>query len=263
MKRHSYSLLVLILAAAGAARAQVVTAPAPLHRWSFEATGGGAFPAGAFANTEKDDPKSGPVHTGSIFELGGTYHLNHHWGVALLAGAQHDNSHVDNFIIPGPPVPDVVVPGPLTYGATYPPAGPQHWSMTRILAGGVYTFPLNKKKDLTLLFRALAGIQKTHTSQYEYLLEKPNQTAFADFPARHLAWAFAYQADAGLQWKVYRRWSLLALAGYSGSRPAYKQDITPLLLYDIPGPSNPAQTTQTIHFPTGSILVRAGIGFAL
>ncbi|HEV2481680.1 MAG TPA: hypothetical protein VGS79_18545 [Puia sp.] len=132
--------------------------------------------------------------------------------------------------------------------------------MTRILAGGVYTLPLNQKKKLALLVRALAGIQETHAPQYEYFLKIQNAMAFSSFPARNLGWAFSYQADAGLQWKAYRRWSLLTFAGYNGCRAPYRQDITQLVYF---GGIYPSHVYKKIDFPTGSILVRAGVRYDL
>jgi hypothetical protein len=90
MKKHNCLLPILIIAWCGAARAQEQAQPSaptqvkparqprphhaapPQHRWSFYASGGAAFPIGQFAHTDKDDPQSGPVHTGSLLELGGT-----------------------------------------------------------------------------------------------------------------------------------------------------------------------------------------------
>jgi hypothetical protein len=291
MKKTSCLLLVVVIACCATARAQVETKPLasaqapiqatasapaqtqpghrshpapPQHRWSFNALGGSAFPIGSFAHTDDGNPESGSVHTGSLFEGSATYQLSHTWGITLLGNHQHHNSEVDETILPYM-LPDVIGPGPLTSQRDYAAPPPQHWSMTRLLAGGVYTLPLNKKKSLALLFRALAGIQQTHVSQYEYSVKYQNATAFASFPARNLAWALSYQADAGLQWKLYRRWSLLAFAGYNGSRPSYNQDITTLLQAFngmVPGPGiGPA--FKKIDFPTGSILVRTGVGFDL
>ena len=258
MKKHTCLLLILVTACCAAVRAQD-------HRWSFNFLGGAAFPVGQFAQTDEQNPKSGPVHTGSLLELSGIYHLNHTWGITLLANQQHNNSEIDEIIVPGGlPIPEVTVPGPLN-GNPYvsQTIGPQHWTMTRILAGGVYTLPLNQKKSLALLFRALAGVQKTHVPEYEYFLKTGYVTGFQSFPARNLAWAFSYQADAGLQWKVYRRWSVLAFAGYNGSRPTYNQDITGLLSVLALNGASAGQVYKKIHFPTGSILVRAGVGFEL
>lgn len=273
MKKYDCLLLFLAIACCNAAGAQVETKPAAgaqtqaaslhhPHRWSLDGTGGAAIPIGQFAHTDVGNLKSGPVHPGSLLELGVTYHLNHTLGVTLLASRQYHHSEADELIdlVPGA---EYLVPGPFNGNSGLAtPVGPQHWTMTRILAGGVYTLPLNPKKNLALLFRALAGLQQTHTSQYEYFVQVQGGTGFSSYPPRNLAWAFSYQADAGLQWKVYRRWSLLAFAGYNGSRPPYKQNITDFLMTIGSTPPG-SQYYQKIHFPTGSILLRAGVGFDL
>ena len=240
--------------------------PAPrFYRWSFNVSAGPAYPEGAFAHTDKGDPQSGPVHTGSGYEFNILYRLNHTWGIALSANHQQHTSINDELILPNTNAPEGFAAGPLIIGPgpPYPTIGPQHWTMTRLLAGGAYTLPLNKKKSLALLLRALAGIQQTHVAQYEYSLTYQYLTTSSSNPARNLAWTFSYQADAGLQWKFYRRWSVLAFTGYNGSRPSYNQDITDLLVnLNRIGP-NASPVYKKIHFPTGSLLVHAGVGFDL
>jgi len=292
MKKLNCLLLVLVISCYGV-RGQVQTkpavqaqaqaaAPAPtqaaapaqthsshparrFYRWSFNVSAGPAYPEGAFAHTEKGDPQSGPVHTGSLYEFNILYRLNHSWGITLQGNHQHHTSRADELIFPNMIVPEGLAAGPLitTGGPAYQPIAPQYWTMTRLLAGSVYTLPLNKTKSLALLFRALAGIQQTHVTQYEYSITYQYLTTSSTFPARNLAWAFSYQADAGLQWKLYRRWSVLAFAGYNGSHPSYNQDITDLLLNINRIGSNASKVYEKIHFPTGSILVRAGVGFDL
>lgn len=253
--------------AAAPAQAQL-THPAPrFYHWSFNASAGPAYPEGTFAHTDEGNPQSGPVHTGSLYEFNILYRLNHSWGIALSANHQQHTSVNHPLIVPNAMAPEGFAAGPLIIGpgTPYPTIGPQHWAMTRLLAGGVYTLPLNKKKSLALLLRALAGIQQTHVVQYEYSLTYQYLTTSSSYPARRLAWTFSYQADAGFQWKLYRRWSLLALAGYNGARPSYNQDITSLLVVtdNMVTGSGLGPAYKKIHFPTGSILARAGVGFDL
>lgn len=222
-------------------------------RWSFDILAGRAIPVGQFANTERQNPVSGAVHTGSILEFTGTYHLNRHWGITLLGGSQRHNSDIDRAVLPfgGPADPSA------QWLAQF---DPQHWKMTRLLAGGNYTLPLNRKQSLAVLARALAGIQQTKTSEYSYVLDYSGFTTSSTFPGRTLPWTFSYQADAGFQWRLYRWLAFLVYGGYTGSRPSYNQHFEDdgISINGIPIPNANGATTK-LRYPTGSFLLRTGV----
>ena len=271
MKKRIFPLLILATALCGAARAQAqqpikaqepprAQAPEstqPLQRWSLDFLAGPAYPVGQFARTERQNPQSGSVHTGSILELSGTYHLNRHWGIALLGGSQRHNSDVDEVAIP--------MSGPASPGPEYLALiAPQHWRMTRVLAGGAYTIPLNRKQNLALLARALAGIQQTKTSEYTYVMNYPGFGTSTSSLGVTLPWAFSYQADAGFQWRLYRWLSFLVYGGYNGCRPSYNQHFADegILINGIAIPTANGATIK-FHFPTGSFLLRGGVQVSL
>ena len=272
MKKYLPAFLILTAALCGVAQARAQTQkraqmqaptsaqaqhPTRTHRprWSFDILTGLALPVGQFANMEQHNPVSGHVQSGSNIELGSTYHLSHRWGITILAGSQYNGSDRATKAIPltGPTTPDPAL------AALY--AG-HHWKMTRLLAGGVYTLPLNKKETLALLGRALAGIQKTETGNYSYLFP-PSPDGITEFfyrPGQHLPWTFSYQADAGFQWKPYRRWALLVYSGYNGCQPSYNLDVGKLL---APSAAGGNSDVRKLYFPTGSLLFRAGIEIGL
>jgi hypothetical protein len=225
-----------------------------MPRWSLDVLAGFAHPVGRFDNTKDHNPVSGQVHPGSIVEYSLTYHLNHHWGITALAGSQRNNSDADILILPGGP------------GGSYLAQFDQlHWKMTRLLTGGVYTLPLNRKQNLDLLGRVLAGVQQTETSAYTYQLHYPEGlTSYSFFSGRTLPWTLSYQADAGFEWKILRWVALLAYGGYNGCRPAFTQHF-PDDNISINGIAIPTANggTAKLHFPTGSLLLRGGIQFNL
>ncbi len=252
--------LAIATAVSNRAHAQAQSSKSqPLHaRWSLDFLAGPAYPVGQFANTERQNPVSGPVHTGSLLELSGAYHLNRHWGITVLAGSQRHNSDLDETILPFTGPND---PGP-QWLAQF---APQHWKMTRLLTGVAYTLTLSRKQNLALLARALAGIQQTKTSEYGYLFEIPGGgITTSNFPGRTLPLALSYQADAGFQWRVYRWLALLVYGGYNGSRPSYTQHF-PDDGISINGIAIPNANGAIIkfHYPTGSVLLRGGVELSL
>ena len=235
MKKQLYILLILVTTVPVAVRAQDAAKATPqetakIHRWSVNVLGGSALPMGKFANMDQQSPLGGAVHTGYVLELSGAYHLDRHWGITLVTGYQQNRGNARIVYMP----PNGIVPR----AAEYLSASDPDWKMNRILAGGLYTLPLNPKQNASILIRAAAGIQKTHTADLWY----ESQEEYQYESGQKLPWAFSYQVDAGLQWRLLRRWSLLTYAGYNGSRPA---------------------DAQKLHFPTGSLLLRGGIQFNL
>lgn len=257
MRKNSFHFIILLTAITVSITAKAQE-PKTQPRWSFDFFDGSAIPVGQFANTGKQNPLSGHVHTGNILEYSATYHLSRHWGIALLGGSQRHNSDLDETILPftGPADPNA------QWLAQF---APQHWKMTRLLAGGVYTLPLNRKQNLAVLARVLAGIQQTKTSEYGYLFNIPSGAiTTSDFPGRTLPWALSYQADAGFQWRVYRWLALLVYGGYNGSRPSYTQHFPDdgILINGIAIP-NANGAIIKFHYPTGSVLLRGGVELSL
>ena len=229
-----------------------VHAQEKLSRWSIDLAAGAASPVGAFGNLNHQHPSGGPIQTGGLAELSGTYHLNRSFGVVLLAGGQINKGNGIDYTEPPKPLPPGTLPGDEQVQAAH---GSEHWKIARFLTGGVYTLPLNKKNSLDLLVRVLGGIQKTKPATYNQYID--NGEDYIPAPYVRLPWSFSYQADAGLRWQQQGRIALIAYAGYNGSKSS--KDLT-YLNY-----SNQTYDYYQVKakIPTGSLLFRAGIEIGL
>jgi opacity protein-like surface antigen len=234
------------------------TAQTSTARWSLGLAAGPAFPVGAFHNIAYASPTAGYARTGYGAELSGNYRLYHTLGITLAAGFQ-DNPGATTRLYPLDPAP---------LGEPASTMTRKHWNMARLLAGPSWSMPLLPKKGLSLRFRALAGALKTKIPDVTtYSPGLPN-TVSAGITDYHtygpLPWAFAYQADAGLQWHVTHRLALSLDAGYEGSRcnatyrtADYYSDLPP-----ISGAHTfPAQIVRmSSTVVTGALYTRLGIG---
>jgi hypothetical protein len=254
-----FFLLTRTIFGCGAIRAQETTkAPQdqstkPFSRWSVDALAGAAIPVGAFGSLDHQYPSGGPIQTGGLAEVSGTYHLNRSFGVVLLAGGQINKGNGINYVQPPAPLP----PGALPGDALIPIFdGSRDWMIARFLTGGVYTLPLNRKNSLDLLVRVLGGVQKTKPADYSQNFDQNENRG--SWPYISLPPSFSYQADAGLKWQQQDRIALIAYAGYSGSESS--RELTYLKVSD--------QGVWTYYpvkakIPTGSLLFRAGIEIGL
>ncbi len=223
-----------------------------LSRWSVDILAGGASPVGAFGSLNHQQPSGGPIHTGGLAELSGTYHLNRSFGIVLLAGGQVNKGNGIIYTEPPQPLPPGTLPGDEQVQAAH---GSQHWKIARFLTGGAYSLPLNKKNSLDLLVRVLAGVQKTKPATYNQYFD--NDENYIAAPYIHLPWSFSYQVDAGLKWQQKGRIALITYVGYNGSEPS--KDLTYLNF------SNQTYNYYKVKakFPTGSLLFRAGMEIRL
>jgi len=250
MKKQPFFLLLLLAPLCLAAQTQQPTqttqsaahAPQKFSRWSLDILAGPAFPVGQYGSMESGIPGGGPVHTGGSLEISGTLHLDHSFGIVLLAGGQLNKGNGIPYIEP-------YTPTVKTYNSKY-------WRIARFMTGAEYALPLNKKQGLSLLARLLGGIQKTKPADYNFYF--PNSDNRLSYPSVNLPASFTYQIDAGLKWQARSRIALMAYAGYNGSRTS--RDFTYILESFAP----PSQTvTRKGTFPTGSLLFRAGIEIGL
>lgn len=256
-------LLAIALGSSAAVEAQQSAKPLQAHKaaqtakppghWSLDILAGPAFPVGAFGSLEHQYPSGGTIHAGGLAEVSGTYHLNRSFGIVLLASGQINKGNGINYVQPPKPLSPGILPGDEQVETV---DGSQHWKIARFMTGGQYSLPLNRKKEIDLLFRLLGGVQKAEPATYNQYFDN-NEENFS-YPRVNLPWSFSYQFDAGLKWQQTRRIALIAYAGYNGSESS--RELTYLKVSD--------QGVWTYYpvkakIPTGSLLFRAGIEIGL
>jgi hypothetical protein len=240
--------------------AQDPTAHTSPARWSIGLDAGPAFPVGSFHRSGGADGAPLTAQTGGSAELSGSYRFWRSFGATLVVEGQENKGNNG--------IPYSFVPPGSTKAAGSMQGS--DWKMARILTGVTYALPLTKKTGPELLFRVLGGIQRTASPDYktdavlyteELYLTCNGCTGYAiTSPGISFPWSFAYEADAGLQWRFHSRFSAIGYAGYEGSKPS--KDLPNIGAYD---PS----TNTFITYPrkytaaTGTISLRAGVSYEL
>jgi hypothetical protein len=255
--KHTHLALAFLLTLGGAC-ASAQDAPA---RWSLDLAAGPASPIGSFHSIASMTSNSGYARTGYGAQLSGSYRIYHRLGVTLAAGYQQ-NPTATTLRYYDEANPLNVPPSTISH---------KHWTMTRILAGPSWSLPLAPKKGLSLRIQALAGALKTKIPDLTmYTPGLPNALVKGSWYYQSygpLPWCFAYQADAGLQWRVNRRLALTLDAGYDGSelQATYNTTENYTSLPPIPGihtfPNQSVRMSSTVA--TGTLYTRLGIGIAL
>jgi hypothetical protein len=213
--------------------------------WSIGIVAGPSFPTGHFRSKTNQD-KSGYAATGFSAEVTGGYAFNRSFGLVLVAGEQENKFAIFSQNSAQP----VAIN---TYN--------HDWRITRILTGGVFTRPFRTREKLFFQVRLLAGVLKTGIPGYSYdLVALPGQPIplHESIPDLSMPWAFCYQADAGLKWKLSHGSSLVLNAGYSGAQPVYTNTYT----VGISGNDFIYQKISR-RMPVGSLHCRAGANISL
>ncbi len=275
MKKFLFPLLTFLTLSAMRASAQVRPSQDPTTqvgssqdpttqgasaRWSFGLAAGPAFPVGSFHRSASVDGGSIVAQNGGSAELSGSYRFWRSLSATLVVQGQENkgNGIPYSFIPPGSTKAVGSMQG-------------NDWKIARILSGVTYTLPLTKKTGPELLFRVLGGVQKTASPDYkmhallytnELYLTCNGCTGYGAItsPGISFPWSFAYEADAGLQWKFHSRFSAMGYAGYEGSKPS--KDLPNIGAYD---PSTNTFTTYSRKYTatTGTISLRAGVSYDL
>jgi len=238
--KKNFLLLILLLSLG------IVHAQDKFTHWSVGLSVGPAFPVGGFADKSGNvglGNGAGFAKTGIAAEIYGMYRFNRHFGAALVAGGQ------ENAI--GNPAHTVLSPGfngIVTHN--------YNWKIGRILGGAVFDQPLSAQGRLSLRVRLLAGILKTGIPGYSYTLynrANGTTTGGGKAPTLGLPWAYAYQADAGLTYKLFRGLSLVANTGYAGATPGqtYYYMILDNNSYYTSGMGKRKAPTGTVHLGVG------------
>jgi len=204
-------------------------------RWSIGLSAGPSFPTGKFAEKNTGYLGSGYALTGAGAELTVGYRLSRTFGLVAMAGWQENKQRIDVSYIG----PDILL--------IIPPSG-HNWTIARLLTGISYSYPFSTHVGPTLQIRALGGFFKTSIPGVL------NGWDIAE-DSSPLPWTFCYQADAGLKWKLSRKFSLTTMAGYTGGSP-----ISHVL---ISGGANGFPAAIPYHYFIGSIQIRAGVDMRL
>lgn len=247
MRKHALMLLFLAATLYGATQTPSPTPTKSAH-WSVDFLMGPAFPVGEFANQPYPNLGGGPVRTGGLAELSGTWHFNHSFGITLLTNGQ---LHQGNGVPIPPSSSDLRSQQVQTYTD-------DRWKIARLMTGGVYTIPVNSRRGMDVLIRALGGIQKTKTADYNF--DTGDGPRAISYPGVSLPLTFSYQFDAGFHWRLCRRLGFIAYVGYNGCRPTKKVQYA-VIYGGINGDTEVLKRTFTV--PTNSILLRAGIDWSL
>jgi hypothetical protein len=263
MKKFLFALLTLLTLSAMRASAQGGSSQAPTAqgvsaRWSIGLAAGPAFPIGSFHRSAGVDGGSIVAQNGGSAEISGSYRFWRSFSATLVVeGQENKGTGIPYwFSLPGTEKPVGSLQG-------------NDWKMARILTGIVYTLPLTKETGPALLLRLLGGVQKTASPDFKdaVLYEEGLYTCLncavpspVTYPGISFPWSFAYEADAGLQWKFHSRFSAVGYAGYQGSKPSKN-----LLYLDTYDPSTNSYTTYSRKYisATGTISLRAGVLYDL
>ena len=239
-------LFLLLLPPLVRLQAQTQQKPVTDHssRWSIGLAAGLAVPGGHFAGIETMAGHA-DTHPGPAAELTVAYRVCRYFDAVVAAGGQLNNGEG----IPYGPEP-FSQPANVTFRD-------QNWKIARLTGGGTLNIPLRKNGRLDLFFRELAGIQKTSAADvYKTIPVNPllpgplGNRITVTYPGPSFPWTFAWETDAGVNWKWRRLWALIAYTGISGASPATN------LTYLVGGD---ALVTRRSEFSTTTVHANAGI----
>jgi hypothetical protein len=206
-------------------------------RWSLSLEAGPAFPTGSFAHFTNPVNMSGDVHTGAAVQFSAAWRFSRYIS-AMIAGSEQQNKG------DGTPYFD---PGTLiNKSPSYP-----DWKSSRLMAGAVFTLPLQKDERNAVFLRLLGGAQKTRPAGTRYYSLAPGPLGAGPYyrAGPSLPWTFAWQLDGGWQWKFDRHFGLIATAGIGDSRPQK------VISYVLGGDQ---LVTERASFPTTTLRLAIG-----
>lgn len=216
-------------------RAQSPMAKKQQSRWFAGLTAGPSFPLGKFAAKDPYDVQAGLAKTGPALQLTAGYFFHPRLGAMFLAGGQINPQDAEAYgrFIKG------------QYGATSRySVHTRNWNMLRLMAGPVFELPLSPQGPVALRVKLLAGVLKTSMPGYSYTVTTyyvatgptgspvgGSSTSSQTFSSTSLPWAFSYQAEAGVRWRLTRQIDLVGNVGWLHAQPVrkYKLPISSML----------------------------------
>lgn len=191
------------------------------HRFFAGLSLGPSFPTGKFANKNYSDTTAGWAQPGPSFNLSAGYMLTRSVGIVLLLGAQENKQDANT----------ITSHLKQQYGDTVrSTVTTNNWKIARILAGGLFKLPVSESGKLFFQAKVLAGVLKTSAPAYSYAYGQPQYfvtygySVYATIGSVPLNWAFCYQGNAGLGWRLTKRISLVGDVSYFHAAPVHKYD---------------------------------------
>ena len=207
-----FKISLLALVFFSIARTQAQSTPPKKDRKFFAGLSlGPSFPTGKFANKNFNDTTAGLAQAGPSLNVSAGYMFTRSVGVVVYVGGQENKQDAGAIArslkeAHG----DTVSTGAWT----------NNWKIARIMAGGIFKWPVGEK----FFFQAkgLLGLLKTSLPGYSYgigqvipnIYNPSNYNEIGVTAKIPLNWAFCYQANAGLGWKLSKRISLTGDISY-------------------------------------------------
>lgn len=229
-------LLLITCLSLSAAKAQTETDKYP---WSISLSTGISIPTGKFASKNLNDAQSGFSNAGRDQSLQAGYRFSPHFGAAVLVGYQINALDASQYKSP-----QAGIPGQYTIES--------YFDVLRFLGGLTLDYPLDKKGKWRITARGLGGVAQYSPNNIIQFFSPQDVNIIYSI---HHGPAFAYQAGAGVQYRVNKYWYLLAGGDFLGST------------FDVSWVANHTDndkvTLPGYKQPVTSVNLRMGAGFRL
>ena len=212
--------------------------------WTFAADLGPSIPLGEFGAKNLSDTRAAFAGTGPILQLTAAYRIGRHWGVTALAGGGWYRVNTDRMAA----AEESINPGTRVNVTSDP------WIAVTLM-GGVYgQWRLAQRWNLVV--RGYAGVLETKRPKYTVQYSDVSVTSplgggnsgseSADIGK--VQTCFAFQADAGVEYTVWRKLFISGRLAYAAARyktPGWSSNAGPL-------PASSTVTGGTTTSPPGS-----------
>ena len=233
-----------------------ITAQTPEPKFSVKVLAGVSLPIGKFGDKsvyqDTGSTSLGWAKPGPAIQLAINYQVSKYFGVSLVLDGQENkqnaNSVTNNYILHSHNLSDSD-----SYKTTV-----QAWKISKILAGGYFVIPFNKRGKLFFQPRITGGLLKTSFPGYSIIVygllngvRVPGEVAATS--SITLPWTFCYQAEASIVYRVNSKIHALVCLNYFHSAPRRSFDI-----YTF---STPASSKHyDVSYPVSSIGICGGVG---
>lgn len=201
---------------------------------TIEAVAGSSLPTGKFGNKKYSqfNNSSGMAKTGIIAGLNLKYKLNNNFGIAIsfaYSANLQDKQAINNY---------------LNKGANYPldtKIETSSWQIEKVLAGFYYQYYIDNSK-FSYNIGLVAGVSKTAIPHYSWVIYSQPGIVYnsAEQDKKSLPFAFSYQLNAGVNYKVKKNMYFLFNANYFNA--------------------NAKSTVSNLKYAFGSANLVAGVG---